>query len=112
MTSAVAWSWRNALHGAVLGLPAGAAMLSDPQIGLALAVGVLPAAGLGVTSSRRQRAMSLVVGVIAAVLAFEEPWGVTSPGKGDRAGSVSHLALVRGQFRMRGGPGRCSFDPA
>ncbi len=65
--AALAWSWRNALHGAVIGLPAGIATLSDPQIGLALAVGVLPAAGLGVSSTRRQRAMSLVVGGIAAI---------------------------------------------
>ena len=33
--AALAWSWRNALHGAVIGLPAGIATLSDPQIGLA-----------------------------------------------------------------------------
>lgn len=67
MGSALAWSWRKALHGVMLGVPAGIATLSDLQVGLALAVGVLPAAGLGVSGSRRRRVMSLVVGGIAAV---------------------------------------------
>jgi hypothetical protein len=70
MASAVAWSWRNALHGAVLAAPAAIAMVADPigglTTGLTLAVGVLPAAGLGVAATRRQRARSLVVGAIAA----------------------------------------------
>ncbi len=67
MAPALAWSWRNALHGVVLALPAGVASISDPRTGLALAVGVLPAAALGVASSRRQRLMGLLVGLIAAV---------------------------------------------
>ncbi|MFJ2551615.1 FUSC family protein [Microbacterium sp. NPDC087591] len=67
MASAVAWSWRSAVHGVALAAPAGIATLSDPSAGLALAVGVLPAAALGLASSRRQRAMALVVGAIAAV---------------------------------------------
>lgn len=70
MTAAVAWSWRNALHGAVLGLPAGIAMVADPidgfTTGLTLSVGVLPAAALGVAATRRERARSLIVGAIAA----------------------------------------------
>lgn len=74
MASAVAWSWRNALHGAVLGVPAGIAMLADPvdgfTTGLTLAVGVLPAAGLGVAATRPQRARGLVIGAIAAAAIF------------------------------------------
>lgn len=74
MASAVAWSWQNALHGAVLGLPAAAAMLADPidglTSGLTLAVGTLPAAGLGVTATRRERSRGLIVGAIAAAAIF------------------------------------------
>lgn len=70
VASALAWSARNALHGAILGLPAGVAMLSDPNVALALAVGVLPAAALGVSNSRRQRTAGLLVGGIAAASLF------------------------------------------
>ncbi|MFB4349669.1 FUSC family protein [Microbacterium sp. CR_7] len=64
--AAIAWSWRNVLHGVVLGLPAGFATLSDPRFGLALAVGVLPAAALGLAANRRRRTGALIVGGIAA----------------------------------------------
>ncbi|MFJ4223644.1 FUSC family protein [Microbacterium sp. NPDC089695] len=65
MTSPIAWSWRNALHGIALALPAAVVMLRDPTAGLALAVGVLPAMALGVGASRRQRLSGLLVGVLA-----------------------------------------------
>lgn len=65
MAGPIAWSWRNALHGVALSAPAGVAMVvGDPST--ALAVGVLPAATLGVTSSRRQRVAIVLVGGVAA----------------------------------------------
>ncbi|WP_137844980.1 FUSC family protein [Microbacterium sp. 2FI] len=69
MTSSppLAWSWRNVAHGAVLALPAAVVSTLDPALGVPLAVGVLPAAALGLGSTRRQRAMVMVVGAVAAV---------------------------------------------
>jgi hypothetical protein len=61
----IAWSWRNVAHGAVLALPAAVASVLDPSLGMPLAVGVLPAAALGLRSTRRQRALVLLVGMVA-----------------------------------------------
>jgi hypothetical protein len=66
----IAWSWRGVAHGAVLGAPAAIASVSDPALGLALAVGVLPAAALGLRSTRRERAMVVVIGAVAGVSLF------------------------------------------
>jgi len=63
--SALAWSWRNALHGVVLALPATVVCASDPHAGFALAVGVIPAAALGVTPTRGARFAVVPVGAIA-----------------------------------------------
>lgn len=66
----VRWSWRNAAHGVVLALPAVAAALHDPAWGMPLAVGVLPAAALGLRSTRRERAMVMLVGAVAGLSIF------------------------------------------
>jgi uncharacterized membrane protein YgaE (UPF0421/DUF939 family) len=63
----VSWSWLNAAHGAVLAIPAVGASLIDPGIGLPLAVGVLPAAALGLRRPRRQRFLAVIVGALAGV---------------------------------------------
>ncbi|MFV0286729.1 MAG: FUSC family protein, partial [Demequina sp.] len=62
------WSWSGAARGLVLALPAVATAIAvDPRTGLALAVGVLPAAALGVKTSRRDRSVLLGVGVLAGL---------------------------------------------
>ncbi|MFB7891222.1 FUSC family protein [Microbacterium sp. NPDC056044] len=63
----VSWSWLNAAHGAVLAIPAVVACVFDPAIGLPLAVGVLPAAALGLRRPRRQRFLVVIVGALAGV---------------------------------------------
>lgn len=70
----IAWSWVNAAHGVALGLPAAAISLFDPAIGLPLAVGVLPAAALGVRGARRQRVIVLVVGAVAGLNIIIGSW--------------------------------------
>ncbi|GAA5035008.1 FUSC family protein [Microbacterium fluvii] len=79
---AVAWSWRNAAHGAVLALPAAVLGLLDPSLALPLAVGVLPAAALGLRSTRQERALVMVVGATAAISLFlgaaVSPWPVVA----------------------------------
>ncbi|HEX5859514.1 MAG TPA: FUSC family protein [Microbacterium sp.] len=65
--SPLAWSWINAAHGVALGAPAVATSLVDPAIGLPLAVGVIPAAALGVRGPRRQRIIVVVVGAVAGL---------------------------------------------
>lgn len=80
--SPIAWSWTNAAHGAALGLPAAAVSLVDPTLGMPLAVGVLPAAALGVRGPRRQRSLVLVVGAVAAlnivIGAFVSPFPIVA----------------------------------
>lgn len=68
--SPVAWSWRNVGFGAVLAAPAAITALFDPSSGLPLAVGVLPAAALGLRSTRGERMMVALVGAVAAVSIF------------------------------------------
>lgn len=62
---AVTWSWSQLGLGAVYALPAAALSLRDPEQGLALAVGALPAAALGLRPQRRDRALVIVIGVLA-----------------------------------------------
>ncbi|MFE6256174.1 FUSC family protein [Agromyces sp. NPDC057865] len=66
----IAWSWRNVAHGVLLALPAVVACVFDPSLGLPLAVGVLPAAALGLRSTRRERALVILVGVVAGASIF------------------------------------------
>ncbi len=61
------WSWRNVGLGAVYVAPAAVATVADPGIGLALAVGVLPAAALGLPGPRRRRALAVLVGGLASL---------------------------------------------
>lgn len=64
------WSWPHALIGAVYALPAAVAMLVDPGLGVPLAVGVLPAAIVGMPPQRRARTRILVFGTLAGVSLF------------------------------------------
>ena len=59
----VAWHWSAAVRGALYALPAGLAALHDPGQGIALAVGVLPAAAVGLLPTRRARPTVLVAGL-------------------------------------------------
>lgn len=59
---AVAWNGSWALLGGLCSVPAVIVAFSDPTLGVALAVGVLPAAATGVLPRRRDRSACLVVG--------------------------------------------------
>ena len=63
----IAWSWTNAAHGAALAVPAATVSVFDPAIGLPLAVGVIPAAALGVRGPRPQRLIVVIVGAVAGL---------------------------------------------
>ena len=67
---AVAWSWPHALAGAVFALPAAVGCLIDPQLGIPLAVGVLPAAMIGIPGPRRRRLLILVLGSLIGLSLF------------------------------------------
>lgn len=67
---AIAWSWRNLALGAVYAIPAAIVSVFDPALGLPLGVGVLPAAAIGLRSSRRERRLVIVVGTVAGVSMF------------------------------------------
>lgn len=64
----LAWSWSDAALGAAYALPAAAVALSDdPARGLALAVGVLPAAIVGLAPKRRGRLAIIALGVLTGL---------------------------------------------
>ena len=66
----VVWDWSGALLGAVYALPAAAVIGEDLGRGLALAVGVLPAAATGLAPTRRARRMTAVVGALIGLSMF------------------------------------------
>jgi hypothetical protein len=78
---AIAWSWPHALVGVVYAIPAAGVTLRDPQLGIPLAVGVLPAAMVGIPPRRRGRLIILVIGVLAGASLF-------------LGGVLAHLPLV------------------
>ena len=64
----IAWSWPAALRCAVCTLPAALVVLSgDPSKGLAWAVGILPAAIVGMAPARRARLHLVAVGALFAL---------------------------------------------
>lgn len=65
--SALAWSWREALVGASYTVPAAIVAVGDPTRGVALALGVLPAAIVGLPARRRSRLVIPVLGVLTGV---------------------------------------------
>ena len=66
----ILWNWQAAALGALYALPAGVVVLSDRSRGLALAVGVLPAAIVGLMPSRRDRLAIPVLGTSIGVPMF------------------------------------------
>src|SRR4051794_14607466 len=71
-TRGLVWNWSNAALGAVYALPGAAVPLALGEVrpGLALAVGVLPAAIVGLAPTRRARVSVLVLGVATGVSMF------------------------------------------
>ncbi len=67
---AVAWSWSHAQAGGVFALPSAVGCLIDPQLGIPLAVGVLPAAMIGIPGPRRKRLSILIVGSLVGLSLF------------------------------------------
>jgi hypothetical protein len=66
----LAWDWPAAALGGAYALPAAVVTLNDPQRGFALAVGVLPAAIVGVLPTRRARLAIVVLGACIGVPIF------------------------------------------
>jgi fusaric acid resistance family protein len=66
----LAWQWPAAALGAAYALPAAVVTLNDPQRGFALAVGVLPAAIVGILPTRRARLAIVVLGACVGVPIF------------------------------------------
>ncbi len=60
---AIAWRWSSALFGALCALPAVVVATQDPSAGLALAIGALAPAAVGISATRRRRVASLLVGI-------------------------------------------------
>ena len=85
--SGLIWEWSPAALGALYALPAAIVVLDDRSRGLALAVGVLPAAIIGLAPTRRGRFATVVLGtcvgvpmfVIALVRSAHPPPSTASP---------------------------------
>jgi Fusaric acid resistance protein family len=67
---ALAWDWRAAALAAVCAVPAAVVVLDDVSRGVALAVGVLPAAIIGLAPRRRRRLAVVALGVLTGVPMF------------------------------------------
>ncbi len=67
---ALVWDWTTAALGAVYALPGAVVILSDVSRGLALVVGVLPAAIVGLMPTRRGRLAMIVLGASIGVPLF------------------------------------------
>jgi uncharacterized membrane protein YccC len=63
----IAWDWPGALRGAVFAIPAAAVAPFDVTNGIALALGVLPAALVGIAPVRRDRARVVLLGSLVGV---------------------------------------------
>ncbi len=66
MRNGLNWSWSLFLLGVALALPAVAVTPFDPSFGLALAVGVIPAAANRLAPQRSARWVAVLVGAVAA----------------------------------------------
>lgn len=64
------WDWTAAALSALYALPGAVVVLSDPSRGLALALGVLPAAIVGLPPTRRGRVAIVVLGTAIGVPMF------------------------------------------
>ena len=68
--SGLIWEWSPAALGALYALPAAIVVFDDRSRGLALAVGVLPAAIIGLAPTRRGRFATVVLGACVGVPMF------------------------------------------
>jgi hypothetical protein len=65
--SRIAWSWPDALRGLAYVVPALVVTAGDPERGIPLAVGVLPASLLPLPGPRRARLVALALGLLAGL---------------------------------------------
>src|SRR4051794_11157187 len=70
VTRGLAWSWASAALGAIYGVPGAAVAAAHVRPGLALAVGVLPAAIAGFPRTRRARFSVVILGVATGLSMF------------------------------------------
>ncbi len=64
----IAWSWQDALFASIIVLPAaGFIAFGNPEVGLPLLLGSLPAAVIGLSPMRKQRLRIALVGILFAV---------------------------------------------
>jgi hypothetical protein len=66
----IVWSWPHALVGVAFAAPAAVVSLHDPRLGVPLALGVLPAAMVGIPPARRARLRILIIGVMTGASIF------------------------------------------
>ncbi|MBS0025262.1 FUSC family protein [Microbacterium paraoxydans] len=66
-SAALSWQWSRFALGLLYAAPAILVAPADPRVALALSIGVLPAAAVGLPARRRSRAVILLVGVMTAL---------------------------------------------
>ena len=102
------WSSSRAFLGLCVGLPAVLVVLVDEQLGLALAVGIMPAATAALAPRRRGRVLTVIVGTVAgccmvvgAVLAQEPALAVMG---------IIALSIGTALWATRGRPGMLAMS--
>jgi uncharacterized membrane protein YccC len=96
----IVWNWRDALFGFALAVPGALVILSgNVKPGIALLVGVLAAAGVGVPPTRKRRISIFIIGVLFAVSivvgAFLAQWPVVA------VAGIALVAFGSAQFAAR-----------
>ena len=103
----VAWSARGALLGMVYGLPGALVTLVSVRPGLALAVGVLPAALAGLPTTRRGRITVLVLGLVTGASLFAG--GVLASVPPLAVGAIALLGVVTARLAARSRAGQVAM---
>ena len=108
-TPGLVWDWTSAALGALYALPAAVVILSDPSRGLALTVGVLPAAIVGLAPTRRRRVIVVVLGACVGVPMFIG--GPARRGAGARGGGDRRARSRRGAAGAARATGHAGHEP-
>src|SRR4051812_25418276 len=107
VTRGLAWSWASAALGAIYGVPGAAVAAAHVRPGLALAVGVLPAAIAGFPRTRRARFSVVILGVATGLSMF--CGGILAQAPVLAVAAIGLLGILTARLAARSGAGRIAM---